>query len=428
MSANRTILIYTEVLTNRLSFVCDFVFTKILQVKYKITVNQTDSIDNSIILEYLSRPSGQQFWIYADGLCSQSNQILDQDPALSGSGENAVLYPCPIDGSIVGFDIFSAIFYCLSLYDAYRPLPKDEHQRIDFKFWFLRRSQLDQYPMVEIWLHKLRLFLEEQGVACTQAEQFQRMLTFDIDHPFAYTNRPLQSHLKALTGDIIKGRWSMLQDRMLTWLSIRNDPNESVFGSLKESSGITFKFFWLMRQGGLDSLNYNSPSKQLCIKKIAKLGEIGLHPSYRAGKEAHLFHQEYKLLTAMSNQVIQSSRQHFLRQEIPVSQRILLEAGISHDYSIGYYDTPGLMAGTTLSFPFYDVERDEQTALQLVPFFWMDAMNKYYRSVDQAEERREINRWEVLLKHYGGTACYIFHNDSWRESRYQDLIKSLSEC
>jgi len=428
MNGNRPILIYTSAVTNRLKYVCDFVFKRNLQVEYSFIVNISACDDNAFIIEYSAEKSESFFWLYSEGLLNEVGHLRAWDPGCKGEGAELVLYPCTASESMLPFDVFSAIFYCISLYQAYTLKASDEHGRLDYRYWFLREKGLDQFPMVETWIERLRMALRKEGVRCADASSFKRTISFDIDHCFAYSERSMLSNLRSLGGDFLKGRWKMLADRIAVWRGLKQDPyilDEHLFA---KSGCVDYKFFVLMKEGGRDSLNLNSEMKQKELQRLQGFGSIGLHPSYEVGSDPVQVDYERKLLEDMLGQAVANSRQHFLRQSIPVSQENLMACGIMEDHSIGYYDQPGLMACCSLSFPFYNLSSERHTELELIPFFWMDSMNKYYRQPTEEEERAEIQRWEEVLKERGGCATYVFHNDSMVLIRYRLLVTSLSEC
>jgi hypothetical protein len=428
MTGNRPILIYTSAVTNRLKYVCDFVFKRNLKVDYSFIVNSYECDDSAFFLEYSAHKSEKYFWLFSEGLLQEDGFIRAADPAVKGAGAESVLFPASAPDSLVPFDVFSAIFYCISLYQAYSLKELDEHGRLDYRKWFLRCQGLDQYPMVEIWLEMLRSQLKREGIHCADANAFKRTVSFDIDHTFAYLDRSGISNLKALGGDVLKGRWGMLSERIAVWSGRAEDPfvlKETLFA---KSEVVDYKFFVLMKAGGRDSLNLNTERKSEELLRLRKFGNVGLHPSYEAGRSMDLIVKERKLLEAMLDESVVRSRQHFLRQAIPVSQETLLQCGIKEDYSIGYYDQPGLMACCSLSFPFYNVLTESHTELEIFPFFWMDSMNRYYRVINEEDERQEIKRWEEVLRFHKGVSCLVFHNDSVRLSRYRLLVTSLSEC
>jgi hypothetical protein len=428
MTGNRPILIYTSAVTNRLKYVCDFVFKRNLQVDYSFIVNCSECYDNAFILEYSPQKSEKYFWLFSEGLLQEEGFVRAVDPIVKGVDEESVLFPASEPDSLLPFDVFSAIFYCISLYQAYSLKELDEHGRLDYTRWFLRCNGLDQYPMVEIWLEKLRSQFRSAGIQCSDAQSFKRTISFDIDHSFAYLDRSFVSNLKAFCGDVLKWRWAMLSERLAVLRGVAEDPyilSEALFS---QESDVDFKFFILMKEGRKNSLNFNSEGKRRQLQRLRKFGSIGLHPSYGAGKNPDLIWKERKLLEVMLNETIVKSRQHYLKQEIPVSQETLLGCGIKEDYSIGYYDQPGLMACCSLSFPFYNIQSEQHTELEIFPFFWMDSMNRYYRAISDEEEVKEIKRWEHILQANGGSACYVFHNDSMVLNRYMYLAISLSEC
>jgi hypothetical protein len=428
MNGNRPILIYTSAVTNRLKYVCDFVFKRNLQVDYSFSVNNSECIDNAFILEYSAQKSRKFSWLFSEGLLQEEGHLRVEDPNFSGEARDSVLFPSAEADSLLPFDILSAVFYCLSLYQAYTLKDVDEHGRLNYQQWFLRRKGLDQYPIVEIWLDILRKELKKEGIVCADTPKYKRTVSFDIDHTFAYLDRTVRSNLRALAGDVLKGRWAMLCERIAVWRSTKEDPfvlSERLFPL---NGGVEYKFFVLMKEGEMDSLNLNTERKEKELRRLRKFGSIGLHPSYQAGMNAELIAKERKLLESALDESITQSRHHFLRQSIPISQEALLKCGIQEDYSIGYYDRPGLMACCSLSFPFYNILSEEHTDLEIFPFFWMDSMNRYYRAISEDDELIEVHRWEDVFRFHGGRACYVFHNDSMVLDRYRFLVTSLSEC
>jgi hypothetical protein len=109
------------------------------------------------------------------------------------------------------------------------------------------------------------------------------------------------------------------------------------------------------------------------------------------------------------------SRQHFLKLRFPETYRRLLDVGIREDWSMGYADETGFRASIATPFPWFDLERNEETPLIIHPFQAMDVtLNQYLKlSPEAALERLKslINR----TKSVGGTFTTLWHNDNLAE-------------
>lgn len=428
MSGQRRIVIYTSELTNRVRYIFDFVFKRCLQVDYLLFSNDNEIHENDFVIEYSNNRHSKFPFIKSEGLLREQFMLRKYLPVVGAEGEEMVLFPVADKDAILPFDVFSAVFYCLSAYPAYLVQERDQHGRIDFRYWFLRENGMDQYPMVEIWIDRLAARLTELGFSVKRKSAACERFTFDIDHCFAYRERSFKGHLKGFSGDIIKGRWQMLYQRLSVLFRGKDDPYTDFMHIIDKYPNKDFHSFILMREGLPDSLNVNGRAKIHLLKKLSERCTIGLHPSYESPGFPERIAEEKSLLHNYIRKEVLSSRQHYLRYEFPETFRKLAAAGIKEDYSLGYYDQPGLMLGTALKFPFYDLFSEEQLKLEMIPFVWMDSMNRYYRTLSAEKERAELMQWrERLLRQESPFIC-VFHNDTLSEKRFSGLLHSLLEC
>ncbi|MCO5232405.1 MAG: hypothetical protein LC105_09690 [Chitinophagales bacterium] len=422
MTEKKRVVIFSLIESERLKYVLDTIFFERLKVDFILTNDLNIIEESDYVLEYNFRKSTNFDFIQSNEIIE--NHFLDKNfqPNVIGTGEDLLLFPN--SDSLLEMDIFSSIFYCLSHYDAYCQTQFDVHQRIIFSHWVPRKLGLDRLPYIEIWLEKLKLYLQIKGITCSHSI-FKQDISFDIDHFYLFDQRPFFQHIKASIGDIIKGKFFQLFQRWLVILGLTEDPAEKFFHFLDYQKNENFSFFILMKHGKNNSLNPLNDLKKLLIKKLKRFGEIGIHPSYDSSFKKGFINKEKMELQIISEQYISKSRFHFLRVSFPSSFYQLIDTGIKVDKSIGYYDLPGFLSSTSIPYFFFDPTLNKKTELLIQPFMWMDSMNKYYRKLDEEEEKRELHEIKRIVKKYNGIFSVVFHNDSMIDRRYRVLFKSL---
>jgi len=132
---------------------------------------------------------------------------------------------------------------------------------------------------------------------------------------------------------------------------------------------------------------------------------------------------------------ITDSRQHFLKLRFPETYRRLIAAGIQVDYSMGYADDTGFRAGMGVPFPWYDLKREECTALMIHPFVAMDVTLQQYLGLHAEEALARIKDLHQEVSSLGGPLCLLWHNSSfygeagwvgWKEMYEEMLVICLN--
>lgn len=428
MPQKTTIVIYTNRITNRLRYVCRVIFQNYLKIPY--ILSEVPIIKEDVyLIEYNPEPNGKLAFIPFEGLIYEEGSIRSVMPEVHGDNDQRILFSAQnhSENAILDFDIFSAVFFCLSLYQAYIPLPKDQHERIDYQHWHIRKTGLDQYPFVEIWIQKLREHLMKAGFHLPTNPVKGADISIDIDHFFAFTNRSIGRHIKGFLGDVLRFNSGRFIERAKSISGIQKDPYEGFFTWLEQQHQ-RFTFFVLMKEGGKDSLNPNNPNKQARIQTLKQYGDVGIHPSYESSVNTDRISEEIHLLENVLQEKISMSRQHFLRWKAPDTFDELCKNGIQHDYSLGYYDQPGFMCATSSPFPFYHLKQEVSTELTLHPFCWMDSMNEYYRKINAQKAMEEVLSFKYRANAAYSRASFVFHNDNLISDKYKTIVNALSDC
>jgi len=388
--------------SKRQSYVFDLIFKEILGINYQfISAN-----DSGKYLSYGSQPS--EFFIQAHELMHQNSIEKQQLSFVSFENKS---YPFKINGdkSLYPFDLFAVCFYTVTRYEEYFPTQLDEHGRYRAEeSWLVSQGLLTQ-PIVHVLAENLKQKIETYfGVKLNYKNQCYIEPTIDIDNAYAYFNRKgglWKSKLKSLLAFDFSG----LKEKQKAGKNSNFDPFNTHHEIIKLLRPFAPKVFFLMKSGGFNSSNeIASTTQQSLIEKYQQAGfEVGIHPSYGCTE----LQEEVNLLSQW-NRDICLSRHHFIKVDVRSSYRELIDAGIQHDYSMGYTNRSGFRAGVCIPHLWYDLYLDSPTELTIHPFYFMDAafiFNLNYSPEDAIKEAFEITE---QLRMYHGVNSFIFHNES----------------
>ena len=150
---------------------------------------------------------------------------------------------------------------------------------------------------------------------------------------------------------------------------------------------------------------------QQLIKQHAEKYSIGIHPSWASGDDDSLLEKEIKTLESATGKKITASRQHYIRFTLPHTFRRLIAAGITDDYSMGYGSINGFRASVASSFYWYDLEKEKQTDLLLLPFCFMEANSFFEQKYLPQRAYEEMMHYYNVVKAVNGTLITIWHNN-----------------
>lgn len=314
------------------------------------------------------------------------------------------------------FDLFSAVFYCLSRYEEYSPSAKaDEHGRFDHRASLFYSRGLLTRPLVDEWIRQWGEELKNKGYPL-QPSRFQFLPSFDIDQAFAFLHQPpLHSLVRSLNW--LRRKPEGGRSLIRAWRGISPDPYDRFewMDQLQEETGTRGLYFFLLapRLSEYDrNLSPFQPSMQSLVKRQAKKNEWGMHPSYYSLDQPDRLREEKQILEEMLQKPVLRSRQHYIRWTRPGAFRHLLDLGIREDYSMGYAQHTGFRAGTSRDFLWYDLEQERPTSLRLFPFCFMDTTARFYHGWEARQAFEELNKMAEQLKGLGGQLMTIFHNSS----------------
>ena len=393
----------------RLRFVLDWLFKERLGLDYRLVHVVTD---DAHCINYGLGVNGLS--IFDAGLLWQTGA---QPLSIATDEWNGrfILYPDTDASKSVPFDLFSGIFYLLSRYEEYQQFTPDKHGRYPHSESILR--DVLERPVVDEWVEMLRQILEQRLQISIPETIFTYKPSYDIDIAWSYRHKGWKRWTGAAFRELIKGYFSSLFTRCKVAMGSVRDPYDAFrwMHKLHQQNKLRPNYFILstLHATAFDkNIPPQNPAMKRLIKSLQKDGGIGIHPSYFTKGDPEKLTEEKTALEAIIQTKITDSRQHFIRLFFPDTYRMLLNAGIEDDYSMGYSTALGFRAGTSHSFPWYDLQKEQQTALRIHPFCFMDTTAHFDLQLSVSEAFVHLLHIKQHLEKCGGTLTTIFHNFS----------------
>ncbi len=431
------IIIYAHKKSPRLDYILSRIFTDILGVDAYFTIKKDQFLASNLpSINYSNENLHKGIWIvphtllYSKGVDKQKIEEITQWKGLP-------VFFSQKQGDIP-FDLFSAAFYLITRYEEYRSASLDVHGRYQYTDSIICRMSCIEEPIVDQWAYAFKEELLKSYPDCKFSPRTFRFIpTIDIDHPFLYRNKGFVLNGLCLLKDLMKRNFSIFLDRLLTILHLKKDIyfNFEFFLRLYQSQGVKGLFFVHRGPYGKFDRRYIYPSRRYrkMLRRISQEHSVYLHPSYIAAFNNLQFCKEKMELERVLSKKIEGSRQHFLRFRFPETFRQLLAADIRDDYSVLYSSQFGFRAGTSIPFPFYDLEKEQETSLIIHPSAVMDVTLRRDFNLTPQEALKKIKILAEKVKAVNGDLITLFHNSSladtndwkgWKEM-YTEMIKQL---
>ncbi|MBC7862418.1 MAG: polysaccharide deacetylase family protein [Bacteroidia bacterium] len=416
------IIVYTNKISNRLKYACNFIFTEFFGIEFKLTSNpaETNSPSQGII-NYSTEKIISSFQVIPSGLLEET-EIRKTEFKVKKKNGLPVMFLT--DDTNLGFDIFSFVFFFLSRYEEYMSFTPDKHNRFPATESLAYKHDFLESPVVDEWLIFFETELRKKFPDLNfKKRAFTYLSTIDIDNAFAFKGKGFLRFGGAIARSAIKRNYSDVGQRLKFLSGKVKDPFDHYDFQMKLSkiTGIPLIYFVLYaKKGEFDvSLSPGTPEFDSLIKKIAEKTTIGIHPSYASNSDKEIVLNEINDLTFLTQKKITKSRQHFLKFSFPNTPRLLIDYGITEDYSMGFSTHNGFRAGTSNSFHFYDLTKEQATKLKLFPFQVMDSVFYDQQKMNVQESWAEIkNICDVVYKTKGNFIS-VWHDRSFDQNLFE---------
>lgn len=422
-------LIYVEYITERLLYTLSFVLAD-RKVAYELT-------NDGIAFMAASGPkinySNREFDAC---LQIQPATLLFSDELFNGQIQKATFNNTECLAFDDQPDLLASIFYVLSRMEEYDSIHTDALGRFEARASILSKFGWLQNAICDEWSTAWIAYIEQACATVLKAKKprFIFQPTFDIDNTFAYANKNKIRSFLAEVKDLIYQRKERLHDRR----KVRNGLQPDPYDTFDQISDIAAHFpetkvFWLLgnytkRDKNLSHLNLAQQAK---IKQVAAHAEIGIHGSSLTAHQIQQYQIEIERLGQITGYQPLCNRQHFLLMSLPSTYQMLLQVGIRHDYTMGYAEQTGFRAGTSRTFKWFNLRKNETTDLVIHPFVYMDGTLKEYLNLSPKEAVHRIAQLYKEVQKFGGAFCFLWHNETiggyqhWES--YQSVFKANFE-
>ncbi len=307
-------------------------------------------------------------------------------------------------------DLFASIFFVLTRMEEYLIEERDQHNRFTAQSSLQTKYGILNHAICDRWATKI---LDLLAISVGSAKAIVEP-TFDIDNAFAYKYKTGTRRKLSLLRDVLQQNKARIQERKSVDFGGRDpyDTYEIIQQIAVEVP--TIRIFWLTESKGKFDRNVslNHPEIKALIKRLDQFSEIGIHPSYNSFGNSSKLKSEISRLEDVVGSHVTTSRQHFLRFSIPESFKMLLESGVTDDYSMCFADHYGFRCGTARSIPWFDLTKNEVTKLTIHPFVYMDGTLNEYLKLSIKESKKVILDLYREVSAYGGVFRFIWHNET----------------
>ncbi|MFT3902900.1 MAG: polysaccharide deacetylase family protein [Niabella sp.] len=432
-AADESVLLYCPDTTKRVEYAFRFITGEITNQPFTITHDrEAFQQSEAIKINYSREPLGTKALnIFPIGLLQETG-IRPQSIQCVDHNEMKIFFQT--DGDL-GFDIFSAIFYLLSRYEEYLPYPPDKYGRFPHTQSLAFQNGFYQQPLINEWLQQLQTKLSELFPAFKPKEKhFQFLPTYDIDISRSYLHKGFLRNSANLVKEVLLLKWGKAAERLQVLSDRKKDPYDTFnfITELHHSYNIPSQYFFLVarRTSQYDkNIPPLHPQQQKLIRQLAQTASIGLHPSWQSNTDARALQWEHKTLSEILGQPVTTSRQHYLKLNIPDTYRALLSLEVTDDYTMGHAGINGFRASIASPFKWYDLEKETETNLTIHPFCFMDATAVYYDHNSPQQAFEELQMLYHRVKKVNGFFCMIWHNSSFCDknefSGWRDMYASF---
>ena len=420
------ITVYTPVTSNRLNYVCQFLFNHVLNCQYVIT----DSIETyktaAFKINYSTTDFNDGLHIYALGFLENKTE-LPLNPSISEVNGAKIIFPSPSanQNQLLSFDIFSAVFFFISRYEEWHTTTRDAHHRFEAQHSWLFKNNVLQTPIVDEWIYALKAQLMNQFPSLSfPKKQFKYISTIDVDNLFAYQHKGFIRSVGGAFKDLIAGRFANIKERVQVLLKTKKDPFDIYEELSKNALDSNYSLIYFFLFSNATKYDRTVSPKNPIYKTVTKTIQqhqalIGIHPSYNTFTNELQLKQELNDWSALTTIHTTLSRQHYLRFDIKQTPPLLLKNGILADFSMGFASQIGFRAGTSHPFHYFNFNTEQAEALLFVPFVWMDGYYFVYESISPEALYTQVLKLAETVKKVNGLFVSVAHERSFSDTIYK---------
>lgn len=346
---------------------------------------------------------------------------------------------------VVRADIIASTYFLITRYEEMvRRNVRDRHGRfpgkesLPFRARFINRPIVDEYRvLLRHWLRETNLRIPELKAGIRQV-----WLTHDVDAPFLYRSwKGLVRSIRDGRGikASIAGKFGPFEEDPYYTFPWIEEQDNSLIAAIGEERCRAVYFFKGGGRAALDKPHYSlaDPDVQALVSGLSsRQAVIGMHTSYEAGLKPSLITREREHLVKAAGAGITFNRHHFLACREPEDMRYLVEAGIRHDFTMGYADVAGFRLGTSYPVRWINPANKQLSSLTLHPLHIMDGTIEGSQYMNLPYEKGQAYCFHLIgqIEKTGGELSLLWHNSSfhgdmehYHKSLYLAIINLLKD-
>lgn len=426
------LLVYTQKITPRITYVFKHICTQVLGVP----VGFTSRIEEFVAHEGMKLSYGKQS--LANEIFIQSvDLLLEQGISdLEVKVQDWEGVPCFFavgESSSIPYDIFAASFYLLSRYEEYLPHVKDMEGRFQASESLAFQENFLEVPVIDVWAERFSQVLKNKfpGQVFPQRE-FRTQTIITVTEAFCYKKKGIVRVFLGLLLDLFRFKPKYVLHRLQVMTKIKKDPYDiytRVIQFLKKYK-VPMKFMFQVSDFSTydRNINHNRLEFQSLIKSVADYAEVGLQPGYYANQKFEVLKEEKKRLEEIIKRPVRSAINNHYNLLLPDTYNHMVELEVQKDFSMGYPEALGLRAGTCTPFLFYDLNFEITTPLLVYPY----AINsEAFSKMKESEIEFKVLEIKRQISMVNGILISVFSNIDFSEyanaRRNFSILKTLNE-
>lgn len=426
------LLIYTQKVTPRITYVFKHICTNILGISIGFTTKIEEFIAHEgIKISYGKQALGNEIFIQNVELLLE--QGLADVEIKMGNWEEIPCFFALSENSSIPYDIFAASFYLLSRYEEYMPHVKDEKGRFPASESLAFQEDFLELPIIDIWAYKfLKILRNKFPDREFSRRSFKTENIVVVTEAFCYKKKGIVRTIIGFLIDVFQFNVKYVIDRIRVMMNFKKDPFNTYSEIIRylKIYKIDLKFMFQVSDFSTHdrNINHNRTRLHSLIKSVADYAEVGLHLGYYANQEIQVLKSEKLRLEEILKRPLKSSLNNKYNLFLPDTYNNLAELEIKHDFSMGYPNTLGFRAGTCTPFLFYDLNFEVTTPLLLHPY----CINlKAMETLKEAEVEKKVGELKKEVQNADGTLVAIFSNEDFSEYTYSkrnfSILKTINE-
>ncbi len=406
----RPVKIYSQGSAARLNYMAEVILHDILGLSYEIITDRR-RIGKNPAINYSSGKVPGALKMSPDSLLFEDdikprNLIVEDWDGLPG------FFPTSPDSDFP-FDIFASSFYLITRYEEY-----PEYGKCDESGCFIAPSSLAyrkgflNIPVIELWAKRFARAMAGMfyGMAF-KAGNYKSMMIFCTGNPFSVHGKNLLGNITYLLKEIT-GAKEQHKD------SDRDKDDASMFFVYLKNSLSAFSSEAKMFFSAADSFHgeshhqWRNSDYRALIRSTSLKHDAGIYLTGDSATSLKSVRKEILRLAPLISQDILKSCTDPSALVIPESCRVLCDAGIKEDYSMGYPEDPGFRAGISRPFRFFDLRNNRVTGLLIIPYQMTDIALAKYNRTNIGAFRKIVEGMINVTRESGGHFVSLWHETS----------------